>query len=313
MSRSILFAIPFTVLLVAQLAVKSCDAHGSLLQPCPRGSLRGNPIFPKDCPPLFPNAPIDYKLHFPAGDKLNVPGVGKSYQKRTGKVFMEFDPMNPKFRWRAGVCGDMLSGGNSKDHLKGGKYYFNGQIVKTYKENDYISFKVAIAAHHKGFFRFHVCNVKNCPNNDITTSCFNRQNCRELERAPLAKCQSRYSTDCAPIQSEYKGRWYVPCENRKQGRKYSIYGLNNEILYRLPKGFTCDHCVLHFFWTSANNCKPKGVLDYFKGKKGPLSWTSCLKRNSDRNSYTSKTQECGGRNEFPEEYYQCADISIKKK
>lgn len=289
--------------------VTTCSGHGSMVEPPPRGALRGGKLYPRDMPVIDKNAPKDHKLHFPAGDKRPTGGAGKNYQRRTGRVYMEYAPMDPRFRWRAGVCGDTVKGPNARDHLKGGKYYHGGKIVRTYRAGSAVAFKVAINAHHKGFFRFHICNVKNCPNGEIGFKCFNRRNCRELQRIQIPKCQSRYSQDCSPVDPSYKGRFYVPCENRKGGRRYSVYGLNGEMLYRLPKGFKCKHCVLQFFWTSGNNCKPKGVLKYFLSNHAPKRWSKCLGNLGHRGSYTAKTQQCE-KNTFPEEYYQCADVRI---
>lgn len=303
----------FAVVLLSMLFFKAmfstCHAHGTLIDPRPRGALSGILLFPRDAPPIDRNAPRDPRIFFPAGIKNNVDGSGKRYQARIGRKFMEFDPTNPSFRWRAGVCGDTIRGANARDHLRGGKYYHKAKIVKTYKQGSHVSFKVAMNVHHKGFFRFHVCNVKNCRNNEISFKCFNKRNCRELKRVPVPKCESRLSPLCGPIPLQYQTRWYVPCENRIGGRKYNIYGLKGEIRYKLPKGFTCEHCVFHFFWTSGNNCKPVGTREYFLSKRGPKNWVHCLKKNGAPKSYTENRKPCFGKT-FPEEYYQCADIRI---
>lgn len=302
----------FVLFCVTAVCAPTVFGHGSMIVPRPRGGLAGIKLYGMDAPAIDEEAPKDYRLHFPAGVKTDVAGAGKRYQQKVGKQYTEFNPMHPKFRWRAGVCGDTVRGGNANDHLSGGKYYYGAKISQIYREGSQISLLVAITANHRGFFRVHICKVEGCPQKDISQTCFNKKNCRELQRAPVSDCERGVSAQCGPIDVHHKGRWYVPCENRINGRQYSIYGLHGEIKYQLPQGLWCDHCVLHFFWTSANNCRPLGTTEYFLGENRPKNWEKCLGKFNMPGSYFSQGKPCKGK-VFPEEYHQCSDIRINQR
>lgn len=279
-----------------------------MFDPPQRGALAGNRVI--KVPPFDKNAPFDHKSHFPAGDKSTVRGSGKSYQqKAAGYKYTTFTPMKPGFNWRAGVCGDVKSGPGAGAHLKGGKYYYDGTIVKSVRKESSLEIEVAILVHHKGFMEFHVCDVdkKYCSSGDLTPGCFKEKNCRQLERAPNKECDSGKSIKCGPIDRNYPGRWYLPCE---QSKAPSVYGKQGEIKYKMPKGFTCKHCVLHWYWVAANDCHVEGVTEYFAGPDRPKMWDSCGRRGAKQGGYYVDREKCGG-NKFPEEYYQCADMEIR--
>lgn len=51
------------------------------------------------------------------------------------------------------------------------QFYYRVKLARTYRACSTVSFRVAINAHHKGFFRFHICNMEHCPHNNITLNC----------------------------------------------------------------------------------------------------------------------------------------------
>lgn len=290
----------FSLCLLLPLA----SGHGLMTDPPQRGILAGNKYAPFIRP--IPGAPIDFFAHFPAGDKSTRPGAGKNSQERAaGRNWTPFEPFKRNFNWRSGVCGDPRTG--RQDHLKGGKYYFDGVITRTYRQGQFLHMRNAITAHHNGFVEVHICDVSKCPGGEISEQCFSEYNaCVQLERTPLVECDSGMSKNCAPIDPNYKGRWYLPCST---GRQYDDYG-GDYMVWNLPKHLYCDHCVLHWYWVSANTCNPPGVVDYFEGPSGPKNWGSCRGQGGAEGGYTRVQPECGGRI-FPEEYHQCADIAIK--
>ena len=78
--------------------------------------------------------------------------------------------------------------------------------------------------------------------------------------------------------------------------------------YKLPRNLRCQHCVLQWYWASANSCNPPGIVDYYQGRNKPR-WPPCRGQGGAVIGYVKNQRSCGG-NRFPEEYWQCADVSI---
>lgn len=298
-------------------------AHGLLNKPRPRGCLSSrHPFIPgKMKPDRFPNAPIDRRAHFPAGSKTLELSSGRKSQERAykGKNWSPFKPLDKKFKWRASVCGDALKGPFSNHHIRSGKFYHDGKISEEWVEGSVIDVSISITAHHNGFVELHICDVTNC-GGEISQKCFRNGHCKQLERAGNPRCDN--STKCGAIDSQNKGRWYLPCENAgddvvKKNRKghvskFMTYGGTDEetMKYKLPHGLTCEHCVLQWFWTSANICNPDGVTQYFTSGDRPKSWGDCPGQGGAKGGW-SRNQQCGV--VFPEEYLMCADVKINPK
>lgn len=82
--------------------------------------------------------------------------------------------------------------------------------------------------------------------------------------------------------------------------------------FRLPNGFTCRHCVLHFYYASADRCNPPGVLEYFHGPDRPRRWGRCTGGGGAIGGF-SLNAPCTAYGKFSEEYYNCADIEIRPR
>lgn len=78
--------------------------------------------------------------------------------------------------------------------------------------------------------------------------------------------------------------------------------------FKLPADLTCEHCVLHWYYGTANGCNPPGVKEYFRGPRGP-QWGTCRGAAGAIGGYTSVQKDCGSE-KYAEEYFQCADIRI---
>jgi len=127
---------------------------------------------------------------------------------------------------RCGVCGDAYDEPSPQHHETGGDYG-NAVITKTYVKNSVIELEVELTANHKGRFTFKLCPVKG-GRQEATQKC--------LDKHPLTQLDGE---DEFPI-FERKNKFLL---QRKA---------------RLPKGLTCQRCVLQWTWTSANswgNCK----------------------------------------------------------
>ncbi|CAN8071790.1 unnamed protein product [Agarophyton chilense] len=249
------------------------------------------------------DAPKDYWLHFPAGSKNGSPGAALHSQVvAAGKRgWTPYDPYRPDFRWRAGVCGDAVDG--PQHHLRGGKYYYDAKIVARYSQGSVIGVGTSIVTHHNGYMEMHLCDPSKC-GGEISRRCFLSGACVQLHRAYNPVCESGKSPHCGPIDHTYPGRWYMPCDAKNGWNDYRpAYAT-----FKLPNHFYCKHCVLQWYWVAANTCNPPGVLDYFDSKDRP-TWGTCRGQGGAKGGVTRIQPPCGG-NLFPEEYIQCADISI---
>lgn len=295
----------FLFLLLAPCA----STHGVLSVPPPRGALHKTTEFIYDTL-NDPTAPHDFNVHFPAGNKSPRPGSGLLSQKIAANYYWTpYNPFSPSFRWRAGVCGDLVNSAHPA-HLRGGEFYHGARVVKTYTQGQVISLAMSVAAHHNGYIEAHVCDVSKCAG-EISTHCFQQGHCTQLMRARNAVCDSATSSKCGPIDRNFPGRWYLPCSRYpRDDAKVEYYGRgDNTISYVLPPYLNCQHCVLQWYWTAANTCNPPGVLHYFDGPDAPR-WGNCWGQGDARGGVARNKHTCGG-SRFPEEYYTCSDISIR--
>ena len=303
-----------TVMLVVVLSLPArVHAHAIMVLPHQRGTLR-RAGFNENVPEVNHSTTADYLSHFPAGDKCVAPGCGmRSQEREAGPAgWTPFTPLLRSFRWRYGVCGDPKT---DPQHMRGGKFYNNAQIVAVYPQAGKISVKMNIVSHHNGFMELHVCDVKRC-GGEISEDCFRRGFCYQLKRSFNPECESGMSRRCAPIDPNYPGRWHFPCPRNKDGDGLQSFGgpRDNTIMYDLPESLSCEHCVLQWFWSTANSCNPPGVRDFFDGPRAPRNWGRCPGQGGAEGGVSRVQMACGlgtdNRMRFAEEYVTCADIAI---
>lgn len=307
--------IPVFLILTLSLTSTPADAHGTLSIPPPRGALAGK--FTKSYLNLTinPNAPQYDKVHFPAGDDSTDPGAGARSQKRaaSSNTWSLFNPLSPDNDWRYGVCGDLKT---AQKRVKPGRFYNDAEIVGTYTAGGLIEIDISIVVHHNGFMELHVCDMSKCSDDDISEACLQTAGaCRQLLRAPNAICDSQTSLDCAPIDPNYPGRWYLPCSRQKDPENdVDFYGRdaagNPTILYQIPDDLTCEHCVLQWYWAAGDGCNPKGTREFFTNPNLAPQWNDCPGSGRARNGWVQRKDDCGF-NRFAEEYVNCADIKIE--
>lgn len=117
---------------------------------------------------------------------------------------------------RCGLCGDPYDAAQPRAHERGGIYDSN-IIVGTYDEGSLITITVEITAHHLGYWEFKLCPDADEPDQ----ACF----------------------DANLLELEDGGTKYYPNEG---STKYHVN-------YILPKGITCEICVLQWRYTCGNN------------------------------------------------------------
>lgn len=134
---------------------------------------------------------------------------------------------------KCGVCGDAYHLKNPR-YVHPGSYAKDGFITKTYKEGQQIEVTVKITSNHQGFFRFSV---------------------GKLEKPPITQEQLKHVL----LQPDGSNTW--PLHSSRSGEF--------KIKLVLPKGLTCDHCVMQWWWTVGNNwgCDEDGNCGVGLGKK----------------------------------------------
>lgn len=280
--------------------------HGLLCTPRQRGAYISDKCGSNL--PIPANPIIDYCAHC-----LNGGTVATVQQNLPKSGWHLYDPIN-NFKLsakRAGLCGDPLG---DNDHLIGGQFmpYKKVPIVATYKVGSNIDFEVEIDTNHNGFFEFFLCNLDACQSKDISESCFTKNHCYRLERVPHPACENQNKNtafDCGPIDESYPGRFYVPCRKTGHVGQHLVGGRSGMMRYALPNGVSCRHCVVQWYWASANSCAPPDFLEYFDTYDNPFGST-CDGDGGAKGGYREGMQTCEG-SKTPEEFWSCADIEIK--
>lgn len=281
------------------------EGHGMLCTPRQRGAYHSQKCGSNLEHPS--NPVIDYCAHCLNG------GTVAGVRKHLGKDgWTEYDPItNPRTMNRAGLCGDEK--GKTGDHMIGGKFmpYDKVPIVKRWKTGSVVDLQVEIDTNHNGYFEFYLCNLDKCGVRDIAEKCF-KNSCYRLNRVKVAQCESPSTnthTKCGPVDTKYPSRFYVPC--RKTGHVgVHLVGGDGTMLYQLPRGVSCRHCVLQWYWSSANSCAPRGFLDYFERYDNPFG-LSCDSDGGGKGAHRKGMSSCGGQ-AVPEEFWSCADVSISR-
>lgn len=294
------------ILLFLSIYVRPASAHGMMCTPRQRGAYRSTKCG-YDLP--FPQNPVtDHCAHCLNGGTVAVvqahlpPGGWTVYEPTKN-----FDATE-----RAGLCGD-AAGHNY--HMIGGDFmplrYQNVPMVAHWKTGGVVDFVAQIDTNHNGYFEFFLCDLDSCHSPDITGKCFRNGHCHKLNRVPHPDCEDpRQDThyECGPIDTEYPGRWYLPCRNIGNTGMHLAGGPSGTMRYQLPSGVSCKHCVIQWYWATANSCAPRGLLEYMKRNNNPFG-TTCESDGGGRGTYRAGMSVCGG-TQVPEEFWSCADVQI---
>jgi len=126
------------------------------------------------------------------------------------------------FQWninggKCGICGDPWGDDDKKENETPGKYA-TGTIVATYTEGQEIDVAVKLTLNHKGWFEFRLCKNNNI-SQDKDQSCFDKH---LLE--------------------------FVTGGTRVEIKP----GFDHSYKVKLPKGVTCDQCILQWNYNAGN-------------------------------------------------------------
>jgi len=203
---------------------------------------------------------------------------------------------------RHGLCGNGSPLGGHKQTYMGSKYT-KGSSEGNYKPGEVIDIEVVITAHHMGWMEFSLCDKSTLddPNGPITQGCLNKI---RLERAPG-------DPSISPIDPAHKDRFYlVPkCYNEGGGEQLM------KMQYILPN-IECEHCVLQWYWVTANTCVGPGYGDGIK-ELFPNDYSGTCSGDGGSSGWVpggaigDRMRECG--KAYPEEFWNCADITISGK
>eukprot|EP00121_Abeoforma_whisleri_P014834 Awhi_evm2s13679 len=209
-----------------------------------------------------------------------------------GPGFIQSITPGGKFNWpetqtssvRQGLCGNPAN----SDLI----YQKPGPISKTYKPGQVIDIQIAITAHHKGHFEFWLCDQA-----DVTFKC--------LSKHHLVRAEDSGHT-LSPIDTKFPERYHLePSCAGDSPKNFDDENLANYLpgsqritmKYRLPKGVTCEHCVLQWWWGTGNSCTIPGSKSFDYPRDSCSSWVN------------TGLSECGNGG-YPEEFWNCADIKI---
>ncbi|CAN8062295.1 unnamed protein product [Agarophyton chilense] len=256
----------------------------------------------------IPNTVTDHCAHCLNGGtvatvKANLPPAGWTVYEPTLDFFATAD--------RAGLCGDAKG---HYDHMVGGSFmpYQNAPIVAHWQKGAQIDFVAEIDTNHNGYFEFFVCNLEACGKQDMDTSCFVNNHCVKLNRVPHPSCENPSTAtayECGPIDAAYPGRWYVPCRKTAHIGVHIVGGESGTMRYQLPLDLECNHCVVQWYWATANSCAPRGFKEYIVNYGFPFG-TTCESDGGGRGTYRADMAECGA-GMVPEEFWTCADVQIR--
>ena len=122
---------------------------------------------------------------------------------------------------KCGICGDAFDDPSPQTHQTGGEFG-NRIISKTYVMGSVIEIEVEITANHKGAFQLKLCPLRG-RNQEANQECF--------DRYPLTQMDG--------------------------STQFPIYETPHVVtltrIARLPRGVTCNRCVLQWTWRSANS------------------------------------------------------------
>ena len=170
-----------------------------------------------------------------------------------------------------GICGDPYVAPQPRKHEANGQYW-SGKSQMTYTEGQVADLNVVLTAYHKGYFEFRICKIEGTAASDEAS---------QLNEGCLDK---HVLKQAAGAQSPGEARYYIgPTQTT------SSYTLP----YQLPKGLVCDgndsRCVMQWHWVTGNSCNPPGTPSQYG---------------------TAGLQECGPGSPYPEEFWNCANITI---
>lgn len=197
---------------------------------------------------------------------------------------------------RHGLCGDPAG---QDDHMVGGKSY-TGEIVATYQSGSTIDIEIGVTAHHNGHFEFYLCNKGDLadPSGPITQDCLNKYPLKRTEGFPATN----------PVDPSYPNRYYLDPKCSLSQESFPEAGITAfkvpTMRFDLPD-IECEHCVLQWYWVTANSCLAPGYREY----SWPSTHSECGGDGGSVGWWAPHLSDCETKG-YPEEFWNCADIKL---
>ncbi|CBN77502.1 EsV-1-166 [Ectocarpus siliculosus] len=202
---------------------------------------------------------------------------------------------------RHGICGDPEQTA-AEDSNKYGLENSNYPVLETYAEGGILEFKMVVSTYHWGHVEMFLCDADDLPggpDSTVTQSCFNEH---PLDRVDDDDFNS-------PIDPSNTGRFILdpPCRASETDQEMLDGAFPGDVAtarFKLPQGLTCERCVVQMVYYTGNSCKHQGYAEF-----NPESWpSSCAPTKADW--INEVVGHCGDGDAYPEEFWNCADISI---
>jgi len=224
-----------------------------------------------------------------------------------------------------GICGDPVQGKQNPPSFADEPYLVSTEPQRTYHAGQVVEFQVGVATHHMGHYEFRICNRP--LDTEHFGSAGEAQACLDswlLERAtPDASCVANDPrADCQPIDEKHPERWYLPpptsMETQVAGATFSDSEASplpavtelHSMRYKIPVGLTCERCTLQWYWSTGNTCfYDKDYWRYFQNMK-LLGWNAEAWAPHVFQPWATEANTVCGAHKFPEEFFNCADISV---
>ncbi|CAM9538431.1 unnamed protein product, partial [Choristocarpus tenellus] len=203
---------------------------------------------------------------------------------------------------RHGVCGDPSQGAPEGDN-RYGIANSNFQVVGNYSAGSVIEIKTMTSTYHWGHLEYFICDANDLddPDEPVTQECFNKY--------PLSR--SLDDGAASPIDPAHLGRYFLdpPCRTSETDQivrpEGDFSGQVSTMHYVLPAGLTCERCILQMIYYTGNSCNHPGYREFIP-KSVPMG---CAPTKDDWIN-PANFRDCGDDNAYPEEFWNCADISI---
>ncbi|CBN75518.1 EsV-1-166 [Ectocarpus siliculosus] len=282
----------------AQLPVS--DGHVYMMNPVSR-QLWGTEAFQEPGSPDINYCPHCFQSRGPAAIRArggDQPWPHFNGERAENGNYIESDEVAQ----RHGVCGDpeqtAAEGSN-----RYGQENSNYPVLETYAEGGILEVKIVVATYHWGHVEMFLCDADDLPDGPdsvVTQSCFNEY---PLDRAEDDEFNS-------PIDPLNRGRFILdpPCRASETDQELLPGAFAGDVAtarFQLPQGVTCERCVVQMVYYTGNSCKHQGYAEF-----NPPSWpSSCAPSKADWiNEIVG--QHCGDGDAYPEEFWNCADVSI---
>jgi hypothetical protein len=149
------------------------------------------------------------------------------------------------------------------------KWIMPGAVKEVLREGSCFDIEVAISAQHAGYYEFRLCNASVSDKKQLTLCLLNGPVLRRAN--PLDAGRATYKINTPPqwTQEHLATRWrQEPEDGVLTGTSFKGYQVR-KLKYCLPAGFSCDKCILQWYWQTLNSWQTESAatLDTTSGER----------------------------------------------